>query len=225
MTISSSAARSRVLCRANAMIYFDHNATTPLLAEARQAWLEATEQYVGNPSSPHRLGSRAEAALQDARARLAGCLGCDPPDLVWTSGATEANNMVLHHLARTGPAGGEVWVSAIEHPSVLQAAEFYFPGRCQCLPATRTGMISLDSLAERLERHRPAAVAVMAANNETGVLQPWREVLALCRQHEVPFFCDAAQWVGKLPARGLGVCDFVSGTPPGTLEGGCDDLL
>ena len=211
MTISSSAARRRVPCRADAMIYFDHNATTPLLAEARQAWLEATEQYVGNPSSPHRLGARAEAALQDARARLAGFLGCDPQDLVWTSGATEANNMVLHHLARTAPAGGEVWVSAIEHPCVLQAAEFYFPGRCPCLPATRAGRVNLNSLAERLERHRPAAVAVMAANNETGVLQPWREVLALCRQHEVRFCCDAAQWLGKLPARGLGACDFVSG--------------
>jgi len=193
------------------MIYFDHNATTPLLVEARQAWLEATDQYVGNPSSPHRLGSRAEAALRDARARLAGFLGCDPLDLVWTSGATEANNMVLHHLARTTPGGGEVWVSAIEHPCVLHAAEFYFPGRCHRLPATRAGMVDLDSLAERLEQHQPAAIAVMAANNETGVLQPWREALALCQQHEVPFCCDAAQWVGKLPARGLGACDFVSG--------------
>lgn len=211
MTISSSGTHRRVTYGTDAMIYFDHNATTPLLAEARQAWIEAAEQYVGNPSSPHRLGARAAAALQEARTRLARLLGCDPLDLVWTSGATEASNLVLHHLARTAPARGQVWVSAIEHPCVLQAAEHYFPGRCQHLPTTRTGVVDLDSLAEQLKRRRPAAVAIMAANNETGVLQPWREALALCRQHRVLFFCDAAQWVGKLPARGLGTCDFVSG--------------
>ena len=71
------------------MIYFDHNATTPLLPEAKQAWLEATDKFIGNPSSPHRVGARADAALQAARETLAGLLGCDPLDLVWTSGATE----------------------------------------------------------------------------------------------------------------------------------------
>src|SRR5205823_6722214 len=66
-------------------------------------------------------------------------------------------------------------------------------------------------LAKAVKHKAPALVGVMAANNETGVLQPWRETLALCRKYDVPFFCDAAQWVGKLPARGLGACDFVSG--------------
>src|SRR5262249_4984338 len=109
------------------MIYFDHNATTPLLPEARQAWLEAADQFLGNPSSPHRMGARAEAALQTARESLASALRCDPLDLVWTSGATESNNTVLHHLARTSPAGVEVWGSAIEHPCLLAAMRHYFP--------------------------------------------------------------------------------------------------
>src|ERR1043165_7780507 len=97
------------------MLYFDHNATTPLLAEARAAWLDAAEQFAGNPSSPHRLGQRAEQALQQARERLGAHLGCHPLDFVWTSGATESSNMVFHHWARVGTAA-EVWVSAVEHP-------------------------------------------------------------------------------------------------------------
>src|SRR5881296_2663859 len=82
------------------MIYFDHNATSPMTPEARRAWLEATEKFIGNPSSPHRVGARADAALTEAREKLAAVLGCDGLDIVWTSGATESNNMVLHHLAR-----------------------------------------------------------------------------------------------------------------------------
>jgi cysteine desulfurase len=194
------------------MIYFDHNATTPLLPEARAVWLDAVERFVGNPSSPHRLGARADAALQEAREKLAGFLGCDPADVVWTSGATESNNMVLHHVARTLPPHTEVWVSSVEHPCALEAAAFHFRSRVHRIPATRAGTIDLDWLTRQLAHRQPGLVAVMAANNETGVLQPWREARALCRQWNVPFCCDAAQWIGKLPARGLGDCEFVSGS-------------
>jgi len=192
-------------------MYFDHNATTPLLPEARQAWLEAADKFVGNPSSPHRLGARAAAVLTQAREELAGFLGCDAFDLIWTSSATESNNMVLHHFARTLPAEAEVWVSAIEHHCELAAAQHYFANRCRFIPVTRAGTVDLDWLQMSVKKSRPGLVAIMAANNETGVLQPWREVLALCRERTVPFFCDAAQWIGKLPARGLGECDFVTG--------------
>ena len=194
------------------MLYFDHNATTPVMPAARAAWLEATEKFIGNPSSPHRLGQRADGALQNAREQLAACLGCDAMDIVWTSGATESNNMVFHHFANRGATkDAEVWISAIEHPCVQAAAEFHFGKRVCRIPVTRPGIVDLNWLCEELKRHRPALIAVMAANNETGVLQPWREVLAFCREANVPFFCDAAQWVGKLPSSGLGECDFVSG--------------
>ena len=193
------------------MIYLDHNATTPLHPVARQAWLDAADQFIGNPSSPHRLGRRAERALDEARASLARLLGGEAHDFVWTSGATESNNLALHHLARTLPDGAEVWVSALEHPCVLEAAAHYFPARRRLMPARPSGVIDLEWLRAELSRRRPGVVAVMAANNETGVLQPWREALALCRERDVPFFCDAAQWVGKLPASGLGGCDWVSG--------------
>lgn len=191
------------------MLYFDHNATHPVSATARSAWLDAVERYVGNPSSPHRVGARAEGALSQARAQLAARLGCDAAEIVWTSGATEANNAVLHHFGQFTEA--EVWISAIEHPSLLAAARRFFPKTHRFIPVTSVGVTDLTWLAEKLKKRSPALVAVMAGNNETGVLQPWPEALALCREHGVPFFCDAAQWVGKLPAHGLGKCDYMSG--------------
>lgn len=195
------------------MLYFDHNATTTLLPEAKRAWLEAVDSLVGNPSSPHRLGTRADAALESAREGLAAALGCDAGDIVWTSGATESNNAVLSHLARS-PAGrpDEVLVSAVEHPSVFSPARGHFGASVKTIPVDGRGAISLEWLEEQLSRRRARAVAVMAANNETGVLQPWSEIAALCRSRGVPFLCDATQWIGKLPASGLGACDFVSGS-------------
>lgn len=130
-------------------------------------------------------------------------------DIVWTAGATEAVNTVVHHFAAA--SAGEAWVSAVEHPCVLAAVKRWFPGRHQFVPATRDGLADLGWLDARLRRARPAFVAVMAANNETGVLQPWPEMLALCRAAETPFVCDAAQWIGRMRCRGLGDCDFVIG--------------
>ena len=201
------------------MRYFDHNATHPLSPAAREAWLDAMERFIGNPSSPHRLGDRADRALNDARERLAGWLGCGAADLVWTSGATESNNTAVAHFAIEGDR--EAWVSAIEHPSVLAAVRRHFTGRHRLIPVRRDGVVEVDWLRAELSRSRPAFIGVMAANNETGVLQPWRALLALCREHDVPFFCDAAQWVGKLCALGLGACEVVTGCahkfggPPG----------
>lgn len=194
------------------MLYFDHNATSPMHPAARQAWVKAAEEYIGNPSSPHRIGSRADAALTGARERLAGLLGCHPIDIVWTSGATESNNAVFHHLARALAPEAEVWVSAIEHPSVLAAAQRYFPARLRRIPVTRSGVIDLAWLEDNLAERPPGLCAVMAANNETGVLQPWRGALELCQARGTPFFSDATQWIGRLPVRGLGACDFLSGS-------------
>jgi cysteine desulfurase len=106
------------------VIYFDFNATAPVMREAREAWLDATEKIPGNASSPHQFGQAAHKALTEAREKLAHFLGCAPGDIVWTSGATEANNMALHHFAATLDARAEVWLSAIEHPAAA----------CQALP-------------------------------------------------------------------------------------------
>jgi len=191
------------------MLYFDHNATTPLLAAAREAWLDAADRYAGNPSSPHRIGQRADQALQQARERLGAHLQCDPLDIVWTSGATESANTFFHHLAAAGTVG-EIWISAIEHPCVLSAASHYLK-KIVRMPVTMDGVLDLNWMNTKLRDSVPAAVAVMAANNETGILQPWQDIAELCRARHVSYFCDAAQWIGKLPAKGLGAAEFVSG--------------
>src|SRR5665213_2351939 len=193
------------------MIYFDYNATAPVMREAREAWLDATEKIGGNPSSMHEVGARANAAMSEAREKLAAFLGCHPAEIIWTSGATEANNTVLHHFSKKIGATGEVWISGIEHPCVNDSAEYYFGKRAKKIPVTHDGVIDLDWLTTELSYMRPGLVAVMAANNETGVIQPWREILAICQSYEVPFFTDAVQWLGKMPAKDFGQCDFVSG--------------
>ncbi|HYE32199.1 MAG TPA: cysteine desulfurase family protein [Methylomirabilota bacterium] len=193
------------------MIYFDHNATSPLHPAARAAWLEASEKLIGNASSLHRLGSRADAALERARVDVASLLGCNPTDIVWTSGATEANNTVIHHFAKSVTAERkELWISPIEHPSVVEPGRAHFGKNLRFLPVSAAGVVELEPLGVLLRKRKPAGVAVMAANNETGVLQPWSEIADLCREHGVPFFTDAVQRVGKLPSAGLGNCDFVS---------------
>jgi len=200
------------------MLYFDHNATHPFSETAKRAWLDAVEQFPGNPSSPHRTGQRAEAALQKARERLAAILGCRAGEIVFTSGATESANAVLAQF-------DDVAVSAIEHPCViesareksarlpvpsgtaLRAASGRLSRSARFLASAATGVIASVELSEC----KPRLLALMAANNETGVLQPWRETLGLCRENGVKYFCDAAQWIGRMPAAGLGECDFVSG--------------
>ncbi len=189
-------------------LYFDHNATSPLSAAARGAWVQASAEVIGNPSSQHRAGRVAERAMEQARERLAARLGCAAHEIVWTAGATEAANTVVHHLAA---AEGEAWISSLEHPCMLAPVERWFAGRSRSIPALPSGVADLSWLKERLGSERPAFVALMAANNETGVRQPWREARELCRAAGVPLVCDAAQWVGKLPAAGLGECDYLSG--------------
>lgn len=194
---ASPIAFGRVRGLSRPVLYFDHNATHPLSATARRVWLEAVEKFPANPSSPHRLGQRAEAALQDARERLAGMLGCGVEEIVFTSGATESANAVLVQF-------DDVMVSAIEHPCVVESSR----GKsARALTSAATGVCAPPHFADG----KPQLVALMAANNETGVLQPWREALAACRESGVKFFCDAAQWIGRVPASGLGACDFVSG--------------
>ena len=193
------------------MIYFDYNATAPVMREAREAWLNVTEKIGGNPSSMHQAGTRASIALADAREKLAALLGCHPLDLIWTSGATEANNMVTHHFAQTLGAQDEIWISAIEHPCVHDSAKHYFGRRAKLIPVTRDGVVDMDWVTMELADKRPGLIGVMAANNETGVIQPWRELHAICKAYAVPIFTDAEQFIGKLPMTGLGECDFVSG--------------
>lgn len=188
------------------MIYLDYNAKAPLHAAAREAWLDAQERYPANPASEHRAGQRSDHAMEGAREWFSGMLGCRAGELVFLSGATEAANAVMAYLSGKE---GEVWMSSVEHPCVLAAGERWFPGRVRYLPVDGRGVLELGSLDSG---GRPGSVWVMAANNETGVLQPWREVLGWCRERGIPMVCDATQWVGRLPAEEFGGCDYVFGS-------------
>ena len=190
--------------------FFDHNATTPLHPAARAAWLETADRFWHNPSSLYREAGAARQRLEDCREMIADRLGCGAEEIIFLSGATEANNAVVAHAAASGFRS--IAISAIEHPCVREPAEHCFRDSLTEIPVTRGGVLDLESLEEILITHRPGLVAVMAANNETGVLQPWQDALALCRRHGALLHCDAAQWIGKLPSAGLGACDFLTGS-------------
>lgn len=200
------------------MAYFDHNATTPLAPVAREAWLKAVDEHWHNPSGPYRAGARAKLKLDGLRETLASVLECGSDKIVFTSGATEAANAILDHLASTLPADSIVAVNPTEHPCVLAAAGAQFAGRLRLLTVSPDGVVDARAVTQALlepkgsgDSGRPAALILMAANNETGVIQPWREVAAQCWNARIPLICDASQWMGKLPGAGLGGVDWVFG--------------
>jgi cysteine desulfurase len=192
--------------------YFDHNATAPLRAVARKAWEEALESFWSNPSSPHAGGVRCRALLEQARESLGQVLQVSSEDLVFTSGATEGNNSVLAHFFAQADSLSKVAVSAVEHPSVLHAAKQRFGGKVIPVAVDSHGVLSLDALAEVLNQSNLELVSVAAANNETGVIQPWSDALGMCREAKVPFHCDVTQWLGRIPVEGLACCDFLTGS-------------
>jgi cysteine desulfurase len=185
--------------------YFDYNATTPLHPAAREAWLRASEKHWHNPSSLYRDAGLASQQLEAARERLGTLIGVEAERIVFTSGATESNNALFATL----PANQLVAISAIEHPSVREAAR----GRKVVeLPVNADGVVEPDAVKQLIATRHPAVISVMAANNESGALQPWREIAAICRAEGVLFHTDAAQWIGKLDAVNLGQCDFITGS-------------
>ncbi|MET0263057.1 MAG: aminotransferase class V-fold PLP-dependent enzyme, partial [Rariglobus sp.] len=156
-----------------------------------------------------RTGAQAKIRLDAAREKFAILLGDEAERYVFTSGATEAANMVLAWWAKTLPADALIAVNPTEHPCVLEPVKHFFGERVRWLEVDADGVVNLDALRAVLPQVR--AVVLMAANNETGVLQPWAEVATLCREAGVAYLCDASQWLGKLPAGGMGGDGFVIG--------------
>jgi cysteine desulfurase len=146
--------------------YFDCNATTPLHPAAREAWLEAADRLWQNPSSLYREAGAARQKLEDCREIMADRLGCGAEEIIFLSGATEANNAVMAHAAACG--FGSILVSAIEHPCLREPADHLFREHLTEIPVTSGGVIDLEALEKILTTQRPGLVAVMAANNETG---------------------------------------------------------
>lgn len=171
------------------MAYFDHNASAPVSAEVSEAVAGALRDF-GNPSSVHSQGRQARKLVEEAREEVAALVGAAPANVIFTSGATEANNQALVCSGRS-----LVLASAIEHPSVLEVA----PDE-ERIPVTGDGVVDLEALAEHLKRRgRFAVVSVMAANNESGVIQPVRGAAERAHAAGALFHCDAVQAVGRIP--------------------------
>jgi cysteine desulfurase len=185
------------------MIYLDNNAQTPVVPEVWEAMQPYLAGRPGNPASSHGFGRLARRALEEAREKIAGLLDAEPDEVLFTSGATEANNLALFGLIP--PAPGLIVTSPVEHPCVVEPVRHLATrGYAHAdLPVTIDGSVDLDRSEFPLET---GLVSVMLANHETGAIQPVQK-LATRLEGRVPFHCDAAAAVGKLPVsfRKLGV--------------------
>ena len=182
------------------LIYLDYNATTPIdprVAEAMEPFLTGG---FGNPSSTHAEGRKAKSALEEARERVARCLGCRPTEVVLTSCGSESNNLAIRGLVEAR-GGGHVVTSMVEHPAVLEVVlALEIEGRIALtiVGVDRFGRVDPEAVAAAL-RPDTVLVSLMLANNEVGTLQPVREVAAMCRERGVAIHTDAAQAIGKVP--------------------------
>jgi len=182
-------------------IYLDHNATSPLRPEAREAMSRALETTAGNPSSLHAWGRAARLLVESSRQEVARLVGSLPEEIVLTSGGTESNNLSVYGAAgRPAAAAGRVVTSAIEHPSVLGPMEDL--EHCGLEVArvrpTRDGVVEAEAILESAGGHA-AFVSLMLANNEVGTLQPVAQVGRELRRRGILFHCDASQAAGKVP--------------------------
>ncbi|MBW4648687.1 MAG: IscS subfamily cysteine desulfurase [Kastovskya adunca ATA6-11-RM4] len=183
-------------------IYLDCHSTTPMDERVLQAMLPYFTQHFGNPSSiNHHYGWEAEAAVKKARETLAEAIHATPEEIVFTSGATEADNLALKGVAEAYfSKGRHIITLATEHNAVLDPCEYLesLGFEVTYLPVQGDGLVDLAELEQAI-RPDTILVSVMAANNEIGVLQPLVEIGAVCREHEVLFHTDAAQAIGKIP--------------------------
>jgi cysteine desulfurase len=183
-------------------VYLDYNATTPLDPEVREVMLPFLGEYFGNPSSIHRVGRKVRAILDDCRERVAQVWKCKASEVVFTSGATESVSQAICGTARfLKSKGRHLITSAVEHHAVLHTVEYLVNKEgfeLTTLPVDAEGRVAPEHLDSAI-RDDTILVSVMAANNETGAIQPVAELGAICRQRGVLFHTDAVQWFGKEP--------------------------
>jgi cysteine desulfurase len=210
-----------------APIYLDNAATTPVRPEVREAIAPFLgEEGFGNPSSAHRFGRTARAAVERARQQVAGALGANPQHVVFTSGGTEADNLAVLGgalAARSRGAPFHVAVSAGEHKAVIDAAKAVanMGGRASILPVTGAGLVDPDAFAQALESG-VAVSSVMWVNNEVGTVQDVTRLARMCQGTGTLFHSDAVQAIGKVPCtldRAPGACLSISGHKIGALKG------
>jgi cysteine desulfurase len=197
----------------NDFIYLDHNATTPIDQAAVEAMMPFMKEEFGNPSSSYLLGTRAKDMLEGSRSKVSMLLGCGTHEVIFTSGGSESNNVVLKGIIDfKRPEGFHIITSAVEHPAILNPALFLMElgVKVTTLPVDRVGKVDPDEV-RRAIGPKTKLISIMLANNETGTLQPIKEISKIAMEHEILLHTDAAQAVGKIPVdvNELGV-DFLS---------------
>ena len=182
--------------------YLDYNATTPVDPRVTEAMLPHVTKFFGNPSSGHRYADVPRRALAEARGQVAALIGARPAEIVFTASGSEADLLAIRGaVLAAGRPRPHVITQATEHPAVLEtcrALERLHGARITVLPVDGGGLVSPAALAAALDEDT-VLVSIMAANNETGVLQPVAELAAMARRHGALFHCDAAQAAGKIP--------------------------
>ena len=186
-------------------IYLDYNASTPLAPSVAAKVHEVMEDAYGNPSSPHWAGAPARVHVEHARAEVAELLGCEPTEVVFTSGGSESNNLALKgvYFARAGTVTApHIITTTVEHPAIVAPCEFLARqgARITALAVDGTGRVDPEDLRRAITPDT-VLVSIMHANNEVGTIMPVEACAAVAREHGVPFHTDAAQSVGKVPTR------------------------
>ena len=181
------------------LVYFDHNATTPVDPRVRDAMLPWLGELHGNAASAHRAGQAAREAVETARDQVAALVGAHSDDLVFTASGSEANNAVVSEVARAASWRGEIVLASCEHPSVRRSAEraAELGMRVRLVPPGGDGVVAAEAFLAAVGPET-RLVALMLANNEIGTLQPVAEVAAVCRERGVPVLCDVVQAPGKV---------------------------
>ncbi len=181
-------------------IYLDNNATTRVADEVFAEMQPLFCEFYGNPSSMHSFGGRVEKKIIQARHQAAALLGCEPAEIVFTSGGTESDNAAIKGILAANPAKRKIITTRVEHPAVLTTCrELERHGYIVYeLAVDSRGQIDIDELRRNLDDNT-AVVSIMWANNETGVIFPIEQIGGLCRSYGVPFHSDAVQAVGKIP--------------------------
>lgn len=186
-------------------VYLDHAATTPIRPEVVEAMLPYLREHFGNPLSLHRYGDAPRRAVEEAREKVAALIGAQPNEVYFTASGSEANNMAVKGIAmmaRTRGKGNHIVVSAIEHQSVLYAAETMgkLGFEVTQVPVDRYGLVDPQAVAEAL-RDDTVLVSVMLANNEIGTIEPIAEIARVVRARGIPFHTDAVAAVGNIPVK------------------------
>jgi cysteine desulfurase len=183
-------------------IYLDFNASTPIAPEAVEAMRPFLTDHYGNPSSLHWAGAPAKDAVERARGQVAGLLGCDPTEVIFTSGGSESNNHAIKGILFANPDRGDhIITTGVEHPATINPCRFLetLGAKVTVLPVDRYGMVDPDDMRKAITP-KTSLVTVMHANNEVGTIEPVSEIAAIAGEAGIPFHTDAAQTVGKISA-------------------------